>query len=222
MANKYRSLAVLLFLLSPSAFGGWYAAIGTGEVEIKQRRENMWWYQEGFSHEFDEETNGYTITIGKQITRRFAIEIDYRNLGEFNSYAGYVQPDSNYDPITRGCNGPCNRTQWGWHHAEVKGFGLSILGNYPVTKNLSATARVGMYYYRSETRVRVTDLDPDPYARYTVTWEQTETALAHFYGVGMAYKQFLLEAVKYSDVSSSLSPHGDAVGIMVRFSIPMR
>lgn len=221
MTKNYRSLAVLLFLLSPSAFG-WYTAIGTGEVEIKQRRDDMWWYQESFSHEFDEKTNGYTITVGKQISRHFAVEIDYRNLGEFNSYAGYVQPDSNYNPITGGCNGPCNRTQWGWQHAEVKGFGLSVLGNYPLTKNLSATARAGLYVYRSETNVRVPDFNPDPYGRSYVTWEQTETGVAPFYGVGIAYKQFLVEAVKYSDAGSSLSPHGDAIGIMARFSIPMR
>ncbi|WP_426117008.1 OmpA family protein [Massilia sp. PWRC2] len=156
----------------------------------------------GFST--SERDRGFSVFVGKQLNRYFAVEAGYFDLGKFGVNA-----------TTSG-----NGTFGG--EASFKGGNLDLVGQYPLTERFSFLGRVGAKYTRTNTHFQGNRLnavtDPNPSQR---------KAGAKF-GLGLEYK--LSEAlamraeVTRFRINDAVGNRGDvdlmSLGISYKFGRP--
>ena len=84
------------------------------------------------SYSSDEKDLGYKLIVGKQLSRNFALEASYFDLGKFNFMTGSLLG-------TSGAN------------LKYKGIALDLIAQLPFTERFSAYARLGAQYAKSTT-----------------------------------------------------------------------
>ena len=107
-----------------------YLVVGFGKARLIEDQTDNLWHQTGFQHMAAEKSNTWRLGFGLRLNRYLAAELDYRDLGQFNSQAlftGDLGNPGSYNPATRQCNGPCNKSLSSWQHGETDGLGLSLI-----------------------------------------------------------------------------------------------
>lgn len=117
----------------------WYAgaSLGQARATIDRQRIGQSLTANGAtltSMTTDERALGYSLFLGKQLNRNFAIEAGYFDLGKFS-----------VDAITSG-----NGTFRG--EAGFKGGNVDLVGQYPLTERFSLLGRVGMQYKQEKRK----------------------------------------------------------------------
>jgi OOP family OmpA-OmpF porin len=112
----------------------------------------------------DEKDVGYKLFVGKQLSRYFAVEAGFFDLGSFNVKA------------TNSCCGFVNAEQ------KYKGVNLDLIAQLPMSERFSVYGRAGMHYTKASTRFS------GPRAVGLFAGEQSEKKLNPKFGVGLEYK----------------------------------
>jgi OOP family OmpA-OmpF porin len=112
----------------------------------------------------DEKDVGYKLFVGKQLSRNFAVEAGFFDLGNFNIKS------------TNSCCGFLNAEQ------KYKGVNLDLIAQLPMSERFSVYGRAGMHYTKATTRFSGTR------AVGLFAGEQSEKKLNPKFGVGLEYK----------------------------------
>ncbi|MBC7621788.1 MAG: outer membrane beta-barrel protein, partial [Aeromicrobium sp.] len=173
--SKQRKIAwlvkALLVLASPAALAEepyWYAGASVGETRAKIDNDRIIsnLLRGGFTAATmsnDDRDTGYKIFGGYQMTRYFALEGGYVDLGKF----GFTTTTVPIGTLTG--------------RIKIQGANLDLVGTLPVTERFSAFARVGAFYGRSRDEFGSTGL----VSVVNRTPSKTETNLKA--GVGLQY-----------------------------------
>lgn len=196
-----------------------YLSVGFGKSNFQQVKSDGWWYQNYYSHEFDGDSNALSIHLGVKLSKRFALEFGYDDLGKSDGFSGATQPDHTYSIATASCNGHCNPTEWYWLHQEMKAFTVSGIGFFPVTENLSLTGRLGIY--SAETKFtamaqRQSEI-PEPYGRHASRIVLHDNTNGYYYGLGISYKNFGIEYISYPNIGGKEHPAKDVDSVMLSY-----
>ena len=187
----------------------WYAgaSLGQARATIDRQRIGQSLTANGAtltSMTTDERALGYSLFLGKQLNRNFAIEAGYFDLGKFS-----------VDATTSG-----NGTFRG--EAGFKGGNVDLVGQYPLTERFSLLGRVGMQYARTTTHFTGNRLaavtNPNP----------TESKLNAKFGVGLEYKfseaLAMRGEVQRFRMNDAVGNRGDvdllSVGLVYKFGRP--
>ena len=112
----------------------------------------------------DEKDVGYKLFVGKQLSRNFAIEAGFFDLGKFDFRTGTVQ-------------GGNLHTELGY-----KGVNLDLIAQLPMTERFSVYGRAGMNYAKATTKFSGNGLSVLGNAK------RSEKELNPKFGVGLEYK----------------------------------
>jgi OOP family OmpA-OmpF porin len=112
----------------------------------------------------DEKDRGFKLYLGKQLSRNFAIEAGYYDLGAF-TFASSTVPAGSF-------NG----------EAAFRGVNLDVLGQLPLTERFSVFGRVGVAYTETKTTFSGTRLNAITGPR------RSEKKAGAKFGVGLEYK----------------------------------
>lgn len=120
------------------ANSAWYIGAGLGQARATIDRDRIVQAltvggSGGIVFNTDERSSAYKLFAGKQLGRHFAVEGGYFNLGRFGFDASMAPPG-----LLSGS-------------ASFRGVNLDLLGQLPLTERLSAYARVGANYARTNT-----------------------------------------------------------------------
>ena len=144
----------------------------------------------------DERDTGFKIFAGYQLTRNFALEGYYANLGTYD--------------LTVSTTGP---VVTGGGEVEIKGFGIDAVGILPFNSALSGLARIGIFRWDTDTSVHATG--PGGTASGSDSGDGTDLK----FGVGLEWKfssklrlRGELEYYSFDDAITMLS-----VGLLYRF-----
>jgi OOP family OmpA-OmpF porin len=139
-------LVAALWFSAPAA-AQWYAGASAGSVEAKVHEGGGAQSAGalgalGFANaqtRVDKRDTGYRLFGGYRLTRHFAVELGYADLGKH-------QIDSN---VTVGSATPGLLT----HNITVDGFDVSVVGEVPLRGNWSAYGRVGAFTAEAKSSV---------------------------------------------------------------------
>ena len=153
----------------------------------------------------DERDRGYSLFVGKQLNRYFALEAGYFDLGKFN-----VAATTSGNGTFRG-------------EAGFRGANLDLVAQYPLTERFSLLGRAGVQYTRTNTHFEGNRLaavtNPNP----------TEKKAGAKFGVGLEYKLSEALAVRGEvtrfRIDDAVGNRGDvdliAVGMVYKFGRPV-
>lgn len=209
-----KALLLVILLFTSTVHAELYMTGGVGKADLRHYEQNGYWYQEGYDYKFDEKANAWKIGVGWQINRRWAVEADYRDLGEYNGIARFVS-DENYNVDAKTCRDPCEPTLTGWQNGTANGIGLSAI--YALPGKITPFIRGGMFVHNvkfsSYTTLVETPLDR---RLYEVRDENFERISARpFAGIGVRYKDFDIEYTFYPDVGTVLTAYRNVSTVMV-------
>ncbi len=171
------ALAVVAAVNSPVVLAqdaGWYAGFNLGESQAKIQREGI----DGtllangfFTNSITDEDQDLAAKIlgGYSFNRFFAVEGSYFNLGKFGSITE-----------TQRLLPPTNPAYTMFGESTVEGFGLDLVGTWPITQQFAAFARVGFNYAWVEEDFGV----GVPAALFA---ERDEKDINEKFGVGLQY-----------------------------------
>ena len=74
---------------------------------VAQPVGNGGWYQDGFRKDLDLKSKAFMLGAVQEVNPNFSVRASYYNLGVMRSDADATPVDSNYDPSTHACIGPC-------------------------------------------------------------------------------------------------------------------
>ena len=201
-----------------------YGIVGIGTGTLEQVKLDKWWYQERSDHRWEEGTNVYKAGIGLDVSRHLALEVDYRDLGRFNSVARWVGQEDLYNPITNQCEpAPCPPNQTAYGTGTVKGVVLSAVVKYPLDRlgGVTPYARLGVMHFEQSYNVYYTP-DPGSGEPDTVlkTWHESRSGFAPVYGVGVQYEWVWAEWTNYHSIASTNSAFQNASTFMLGLNVP--
>jgi OOP family OmpA-OmpF porin len=189
---------------APAAKSKWYigASVGQADYDISESDFDAAFAASGFTSntDIDDDDTGYKAFVGWQFHKNFAAELGYVDLGDFDI-------DTNITaPTAATFNGD----------AEVDGFSLSLVGNYPVTEKFSVIGRIGAYFW---------DVDADGSATIgatTVNLGGSDDGTDINFGLGAQYDFNKTIGVRaeyevYTDVGDEDDIDFLSAGIVVRF-----
>jgi OOP family OmpA-OmpF porin len=191
------------------ANSAWYigGSLGQSRAKIDQDRIISSLLASGSSAaqiSVDERASAYQIFIGKQLTRHFAIEGGYFDLGSFGFNATTTPPGSLSGKV------------------GFRGGKLDLIGQAPLTERFSLTGRIGMQYAKASANFSGTRLNAvtEPNA--------SERKLNPKIGVGMEYKLSEAFAVRADleryRVNDAVHNRGDvdtlSFGLVYKFGRP--
>lgn len=215
--SSQRLLRAALWLVLPAIasplhavpYDGWYlgSSLGIALSDIDRGRittglQNAGFMATGFNA--DDSKLGYKVVGGYQLSRYWAVESGYFDLGE-HGYIATVQPPGSLRGDVR-----------------MRGMNLDILGFLPVTERLSAFGRGGVHYTESKTDYAGTG------AINTTQQRFRERRADYKLGVGLEFEltQHLAlrtEAERYR-VDDAVGNSGDVdlytAGVVLRFGGP--
>jgi opacity protein-like surface antigen len=228
---------VFLCLLLPNlALADLYLTIGQGDSIHQHKRDNGWWYQQGFAHEFDEEGNAWSVGVGGLWNKGYGyrpsiyLEAEYQDLGESGRAALWVQPDASYNMSTSACNDPCPPTQMGAINVYVKALTASFLLKWSPNERFNPYVRIGGYYAKSTFEVKASkafDEDGKPtYYPNATEWDAVTADIlrnSSMGGIGGLGAEFNLgkdwtvrgEYTRYFGVGVKDQPHEDVNSIKI-------
>ena len=96
--------ATLLVASDPAH--AWNLELGAGPTRF-DTHGNGTWYQVGFPHTLKLTSWGALLGVADDVTPHWAVHIDAVYLGSVHTDAIATPVDSNYNPQTHTCNGPC-------------------------------------------------------------------------------------------------------------------
>jgi hypothetical protein len=206
-------LSPLLSLLIGTAHAEPYFVAGAGKAQLNQHNVNGHWVQLGYDHEIDQTTNTFRIGAGWQAGSWLDFEVDYRDLGEFNSMIRFVS-DKNYNQKTHGCKKPCEPTRAAWLHGETVGIAASavIAPDWDVAPLL----RLGVMHHWSDfmahyvgTGRSIKRLNRDQGGSLS------DTGFNYLLGVGVRADNLDFEVTYYPKVAAGGSAYQDAYAFTV-------
>ncbi len=191
-----------------------YVTAGFGQATLHAANIDNLWQQTGFDHKEDQKSNAWKIGVGLKLNRYLDTELDYRDLGKFNSMSLYTDDNGrpgDYNPRTRSCNGPCGATVASWQNGSTTGVGLSLVAHPNWT--VAPFIRLGTFYHASKFTVtqavgdRTTTL-----IRYSADPRGTDFSdkgIAPMIGAGVRWRGLELEYTRYPKASGPASPYQD-------------
>lgn len=211
------TVALLLAALATGmarAAGDFYLTLGLGQATLHQLRHNGHWYQDGYGYVLDEKANAWKIGAGWQVSRRLALEADWRDLGEYNGIARFVN-DDNYNVDQQTCREPCDPTLTGWQNGTARGLGLSAVFSQPgrITPFIRAGAFVHQVKFRSY--VALADSPLDRRIHTTTDDNFDRIGVRAFGGIGVRYKNLDIEYTFYPDVGTVLTAYRHVSTLMI-------
>lgn len=148
----------------------WYmgAGVGVTKATIDEARIRSGLLASGStaisSFTVDEKDRGFKIYLGKQLSRNFAIEGGYYDLGEF-SFASSTVPAGSFNGV-----------------AAFRGVNLDVVGMLPLSERFSVFARAGVAYTEAKTSFSGTRLNAITGPR------RSEKKAGAKFGLGLEYK----------------------------------
>jgi OOP family OmpA-OmpF porin len=187
----------------------WYlgGGVGRSKATIDQQRLTQALTAEGATFVYlqpHERDTAYQLFVGKQLTRNFAIEAGYFDLGHFGFNASALP------------NGTLNGD------IRLRGFNADLLGELPITERFSAYGRVGVNYAKADTSFSGDRL-------FAVTSpNQSERKLNGKVGLGLEYKLTQALAVRGEvsrlRIDDAVGNRGDvdmvAINLLYKFGRP--
>ena len=119
--NRLITTAMMMALSAPTLAQGVY--IGASAAITKNDK-----ICEGITSRCDDKDSTVKLNIGYQFTPNWAIEAMYMDSVEYDADFGGVRPEV----------------------YEVDGYGLSIVGSYPINTDFSLSAKLGMFSWDAE------------------------------------------------------------------------
>lgn len=168
------------------------ASIGQSQT---QRPGNGVWYQEGYPHDQQLNSNSFRVAVSERLSRNLKVELDYTNFGMIaGSY--FAVSDENYSSggsTTTGnppCRQPCEAVRPGSLTAKAQGVGLSLMPEYHFSSRWVGFARIGAVYYHAKTDVRNANFQsnqlPDPNPQLG-NYRMKRNGISPYYGLGIGY-----------------------------------
>lgn len=136
------AVVVATFMVNAEADDKVYGIIGGGIAEHKMDQGDGHWRQNAFGQDFDTTSPTYTLGLGLKLNDKWAVELDYRDLGGMSGALNAVS-DRNYKACQCSPSGEFHH----WYiESDVSGIGLSAL--YRPWKGL--LLRAGLFKHRSK------------------------------------------------------------------------
>ena len=148
----------------------WYmgAGVGVSRATIDEARIRSALLSSGStaisSFTRDEKDRGFKIYLGKQLSRNFAFEAGYYDLGEF-SFASSTVPAGSFNGV-----------------AAFRGVNLDVVGMLPLSERFAVFARAGVAYTETKTSFTGTRLNAITGPR------RSEKKAGAKFGLGLEYK----------------------------------
>ena len=148
----------------------WYmgAGVGVSRATIDEARIRSALLSSGStaisSFTRDEKDRGFKIYLGKQLSRNFAFEAGYYDLGEF-SFASSTVPAGSFNGV-----------------AAFRGVNLDVVGMLPLSERFGVFARAGVAYTETKTSFTGTRLNAITGPR------RSEKKAGAKFGLGLEYK----------------------------------
>ena len=202
----------------PAKAADFYGVVGVGTGTLEQVKQDKWWYQEKFDHRWEEGTNVWKVGAGWNVSPYLALEVDYRDLGRFNSVARWVEQEDLYDPHLNDCPSGCPPTQTAYGTGTVKGVVLSTLLKYPLDP-VTPYARLGVMHFEQSYNVYYTPSGEGAYGTTLRHWNESRSGFAPVYGLGVQYKGVWAEFTQYHSVASKNSAFQNASTFMVGVNV---
>jgi len=190
-------------------FNGWYmgANIGSARAKIDNARITSNLLGAGFTTtgiSNDDRATGYKLFAGYQMSRNFAVEGGYFDLGEYGFVATTAVPNAG--------------TLSG--NIKLRGINLDLLGIMPVSDKFSVFGRVGVNYAQARDTFSSTGLVPPP-----ANPNPSKREANYKYGFGLQYDftealGMRAEAERYR-INDAVGNRGDitmaSLGLVYRF-----
>lgn len=137
-----------------------YLVLSAGMSVLDHPLDRPWWWQQPhYAHTQYEQSNAFGIGIGTKLSPRNRVEVVYRDLGRYNGFLSWQEPEKVQDNPATECIEPCTKTIWGFNTGTVRGLDISWARTYG-----PFTFSQGLFVYRSEFRHYRSDVNNE-YAR---------------------------------------------------------
>lgn len=219
-----KNLLWLLILLTGTAQAQFYGIAGFGKSQLIESRTDNDFHQNGFGDMTEDRSNAWKLGVGYKLSRNFAFEVDYRDLGQFNQTSMYVSDlggEGHYNG--HGCNGECEATSISYQHGTTKGIGASFLA-YP-DWNVAPFIRAGAFWHSSKFYSAQKFGSLPTQKQFGVFHDNAEApdyktpfrseGLNAMVGAGIRAGMFDVEYTYYSKVQSWCAPYQNISSLMV-------
>ncbi len=211
--NPLKFLAALLLaaLTTAAHAASFEAGIGASQFDTSG---NTVWYQQGFPYSLSLRSHALMLGVTGDLTPRVAWHVDYVNLGGVHTDAIATPVDSNYNPATQSCNGPCVAQSRFVGNGADQGF-TATLEPHIDWRGWRFGAEAGVFLSLPTWEVTVYNWKLDPSqpsqtitASHRVHWQRGPVI-----GVSIARGAWGLQIRRYFDATTGDTPasYGDPV-----------
>lgn len=219
-------IALFLLAVGVAHAGDFYATGGFGKAMLRETQQDNLWQQNGFDHVSAQHSNAWKLGVGLKLNRYLSAELDYRDLGQFNSDAIYVDDSGhpgNYNAKRHACDGPCSTSFASWQHGTTRGIGLSIVA--APDWDCAPFLRAGAFYHRSTFTVTQMKADPAITKLSTYSYdprgiEFSDNKIGPMVGAGVRYKFLDVEWTYYPKAGGPASPYSNISTVLVSARLP--
>lgn len=212
-----KSILWLLILLTGTAQASdFYAVAGFGKSVLHPIGVDNVWSQQGFELVTEEKSNAWKVGVGLHLTRWLAAEMDYRDLGQFNSNGVFVADagrPGDYVTAKHACDGPCTESIAGYQHGTTKGIGLSLIAAPDWT--VAPFVRVGAFYHKSEFSTVQLPTDQQHATHFFNRMQFNDSGIGPMVGAGIRMDWLEVEWNYYPKAAGTDSPYSTITSVMV-------
>lgn len=109
------------------------------------KTNNTLWYQEGFTHQLDMQSQSYSIGVSGYVADSTRWRVEYTRLGNVTTQADAVS-DANYNG-SNGCKNPCDPLSIMRTEGSVRGFSFTLAPEMRVSPNIKLFVEAGAFVF---------------------------------------------------------------------------
>lgn len=212
-----KNLLWLLILLTGTAQASdLYLTAGFGKSVLKQVETDNLWRQQGFELVTEEKSNAWKLGVGLRLNRYLSAELDYRDLGQFNSNGVFVADagrPGDYNAKMHACDGPCTESIAGYQHGTTKGIGLSLIAAPDWT--VAPFVRLGAFYHLSQYSTTQLPTDQPHSTHFFNQFTSKDNGIGPMVGAGIRMDWVEVEWNYYPKAAGTDSPYSTITSVMI-------